>query len=475
MATNARDDDVATASTEPAPQAENIEFLYGLEDRLGPVRGMLYGLQHLLLMLPPTVLAPVLLARGIHASPAVTAILVSATLLAAGIATILQGVGKFRIGARLPVVQGTELFFIPPLVAIGLQDGIGSIAFCVALGGVVIAVGSRFFKFVSKLFPPLVIGTIITLIGVYLIPVGIQQFLGQGTPQFGSGKAFAVGSITFVVIVLSSFLLRGFWGSVSILIGIVVGYLVSLPLGMVDLSAVGQASWIGLPHVLPFGMGIPSPTSILLILLLFIIAAVETTGYISATCEVVGERASDERISRGLTADGIGSVISGMLGSTPMTAYAQNLGALGITRVGSRFISIYAGAIIIVLAIVPKIDAAASTIPAPVIGGALLVLFGTVAGIGIQTLRTALNTQRDVLIFAAALSLGVGFAVAPAGGLHFLPASGQVALETGVAIGALAVIVLNLIVPGGHGSRDSASTDSVVSDERAGGAGAADG
>jgi NCS2 family nucleobase:cation symporter-2 len=408
---------------------------------------VLYGFQHLLLLLATTVLAPLLLARGIHATPEITALLITGTLFASGIATMLQGLGILRVGARLPVVQGTELYFIPPLIAIGLNNGLGSIAFCVALGGFLIAVGSRYFKYISRLFPKLVIGTIITLIGVYLIPIGIDQFLGKNTPFFGTYKAFLVGSITFFITILGGFVFKGIWNSLSVLLGILSGYIVALFMGMVEFSAVEKASWFSLPHLFPFGLQIPNISSIILVIVLFIIAAIETTGYISATSELVGVQPTDKRVSRGLAADGIGSLISGLLGSIPMTAYAQNLGAIGITKVGSRYIAIYAGAITLLLGVVPKFGAAVSTIPAPVIGGALLILFGTIAGIGIQTLRPVLNTQRNLLIFATSLSLGVGFALAPDAGLEFMSSGGQVALQTGVAIGALAAIVLNLITP----------------------------
>lgn len=424
-----------------------IEFIYGLEDNPGPTRGALYGLQHLLLMLAPTSLGPLILAGIVHLSSATTVLLVSATLIAAGVATLLQGQGVGRVGARLPVVQGTELFFIPPLAAIGLQYGLGSMAFLVGLGGLMVAVLSRLFPYVRRFFPALVIGTVITLIGVYLIPVGISLFLGQNTPFYGKGSAFAIGSITVILIVLFSYFFKGFWGSISILLGMAIAYILAIPFGMVNVKPIAQAAWVGLPHFFPFGLKVPGIPAIVVILVLFIVAAVEALGYIAATSELVGVPATSERIARGLAADGVGSFLSGILGAMPMTAYAQNLGALGMTRVGTRYVSLYAGGIIVLLGLIPKFGAALSTIPVPVLGGALLVLFGTVAGVGVQTLRNTLNTQRELLIFATSLALGVGFALAPSAGLAFMGSGVRVALQTGVAIGAVSVIVLNIIFP----------------------------
>lgn len=433
-------------------QAPLVDLRYQLEDNPGRVRGVLYGIQHLLLMLAPTSLAPVILAGIVHLSPGRTVMVVSATLVAAGIATILQGQGLWIVGARLPVVQGAELFFIPPLGAIALQAGMGAVSFLVGLGGVMVILASQIFFRVHRFFPPLVVGTVITLIGVYLIPVGTGLMLGENTRFYATADAFGVGMLTVVLIVLFSFFLKGFAGSISILLGIVIADLVAAWLHMVDFTPVTQAAWYGLPHLLPFGLAVPSGVDIAVIMVLFVVAGIEALGYVVATCELVGVHSSSDRVARGLAANGVGSLVSGMLGSTPMTAYAQNLSALGMTRVATRYVSLYAGGIMILMGLIPKFDAMVSTIPAPVLGGGLLVLFGTVAGVGVRTLQGALTGQRELLIFATSLALGVGFALAPAAGLRFLPSSFRIALQTGVAIGALTVIVLNIVVPGGPSS-----------------------
>lgn len=429
-----------------------ITFDYGLEDKLSPSKGMIFGIQHLFLMLPATVLAPILLASGIGLSAAMTTVLVTATLFAAGLATLFQGLGWFGIGARLPVVQGTELYFIPPLVALGVTAGSGSIAFCVCLGGLLTLFIGRIYKYIQRLFPPLVIGTIITLIGIYLIPVGINLLLGQHTPQYGTYKPLLIGLITFFTIVVCSLFLPGIWGSMSILFGIIAGYVLSLFLGIVDFSPVTRADWISLPHMLPLGFEIPDLSTfpvVIMILFLFVITAIETTGYVITTNEITGgdPAKTNQKIKHGLAADGLGSVLAGLLGSTPQTAYAQNLGAVAITKVASRYVSIYAGGIILFLGFVPKVGAIFSTIPTSVIGGALLMLFGTISAIGIQTLIPVLNKQRNLMILAASLAIGAGFGLAPDEGLAFLSTNGKNALQMGVAIGALSAIVLNLIVP----------------------------
>ncbi len=437
----------AGTATEPAAD----QLLYRLEDNPGPVQGVLYGVQHLLLMLAPTSLAPVILSGIVHLPAHDTVILVSATMVAAGIATMLQGQGLGRVGARLPIVQGAELFFIPPLGAIALQAGMGALATLVAAGGLMVAILGQFFFKVRRFFPPLVVGTVITLIGVYLIPVGAGLMLGQGGRFYGTADAFILGVLTVILIVAMSFYLKGFAGSVSILLGIVVAYLVAIPMRMVDFAPVVSAAWIGLPRVLPFGLALPTGVDVAVILVLFVVAGIEALGYVAATCELVGVAPTSDRIARGLFANGLGSFVSGILGSTPMTAYAQNLSALGVTRVGTRYVSLYAGALMILMGLVPKFDALVTTIPAPVLGGGLLVLFGTVAGVGVRTLAGALRGQRELLIFATSLALGVGFALAPSAGLRFMPPSFRIALQTGVAIGALTVIVLNAAAGGARG------------------------
>lgn len=430
----------------PAPKPA-LTFLYNLEDRLPIGRGLLYGMQHVIIMLPPTALAPVLLAGGLHLSPSLTISIVAATLVAAGLATLLQGNGAFGIGARLPVVQGTELYFLPPLIAIGLVSGTGSIAFCVMLGGLLVCLISFFYRHIEKLFPPVVVGTIITLIGVALIPIGINQFVGKDTPLYGTGNAFLVASVTFVCMLAFTVVLRGFLRSIAIVLAIVIGYVLSAVLGIIDFAPIREAAWFGLPHLLPLGFAIPSVTEIILIMLLFVVAAVETTGYVSATSTLVGVEPSRKRISSGLIADGIGSVVSGALGSTPMTAYAQNLGALSMTRVAARRISVFAGGLLILLGLVPKFGAVLGTIPTPVLGGVALLLFGTVAAVGVKTLRPTLHTERSTVIIAASLSLGVGFALVPGEGIEFMSTSIALALQTGVAVGGLAAVVLNLVIP----------------------------
>ena len=413
---------------------------------------MLFGVQHLFLMLPATVLAPILLANGLGLSAATTTVLVTATLFAAGLATLFQGLGWFGIGARLPVVQGTELYFIPPLVALGASSGTGSIAFSVCLGGLLTLFIGRIYKNIEKLFPPLVIGTIITLIGIYLIPVGINLLLGQHTPQYGTYKPLLIGVTTFFTIVVCSLYLPGILGSMSILFGIAVGYVLSLSLGIVNFSPVAGAGWLSLPDLLPLGFDVPDLSAlpvVVMILFLFVVTAIETTGYVVTTNEIAGGDPdnANQKIKHGLAADGLGSVLAGLLGSTPQTAYAQNLGAVAITKVASRHVSIYAGGIILFLGFVPKIGAIFSTIPSPVMGGALLMLFGTISAIGIQTLIPVLNKQRNLMILAASLAIGAGFGLAPDEGLAFLGTNGKNALQMGVAIGALSAVILNLIAP----------------------------
>jgi xanthine/uracil permease len=217
--------------------------------------------------------------------------------------------------------------------------------------------------------------------------------------------------------------------------------------GLVDFTQVQNASWFALPKVLRWGLEMPNISSLVLICVLYIVTTVETIGYISATCDAVGVKADEKRVRGGVLGDALGSIVGGALGSTPLTAYAQNVEAISITRVGSRHIILWTGLILVILGLVPKFSALVGTIPNPVLGGAILVLFGMVAGVGVQNVRESITGNRELLIFSISLSLGLGFSLVNEKALAFLPIDLVTALKTGVGIGAVSAIVVNIILP----------------------------
>lgn len=421
---------------------------YGLEDKPNLGKSFVLGLQHLLLMFAPTILAPIVIGQVAGLSVTETGILIAATLMASGIASLIHSKGVLMVGSRLPVVVGTESFFMVPLGMIGSNGQMGAMFSTVILGALFIILITPFLGKLMKLFPPIVTGTIITMIGVYLIPIGMNMAFDVDTPgNIGKGSVALVAAVTFILIIIFNRFLKGFLGAVSIVLAMLIGYIVAVPFGLVDFAPVKEAAWFSLPKILHFGLAMPSISALLLVMLLYIITTVETIGYLSATCEVVGVKFDDKRLKGGVLGDAVGSFIGGFLGAPALTAYAQNIGAISITRVGSRHIIVWTGIIAISLGLIPKFSALVGTIPNPVLGGAMLVLFGMVAATGVQGLKNSISGNRELIIFSSSLALGLGFSLINPDALAFMPTEVSGALMTGVGPGAACAILLNLLLP----------------------------
>ncbi|WP_405750071.1 purine permease [Streptomyces sp. NBC_01411] len=411
-----------------------------------------YGLQHVLAFYAGAVVMPLLVAQGIGMPADDIGMLVNASLLTCGLATLLQSVGLPGIGIRLPVVQGTSTTAVPSLVSVGLAAG-GAKAGLPTVFGAVIAAGlalfviAPFFSRLVRFFPPLVTGTIVTIVGITLLAVAARQ-VGGGDPSqrtFGSPVHLGLAGVTLLVILLLHKFSRGFLATVAVLLGLVAGTVVAALAGETDFSGIGGSAWLGVTAPLHYGAPRFEITAVLSIVLVMIIIAVESIGQFFAVGRIVGREVDGRQVTRALRADGLATVIAGLLNSFPSTVYSQNIGLIGLTRVKSRWIVAASGVIMMVLGMVPKVGAVVAAMPASVLGGATIVLFSTIAVVGVQILVQAdLGDQRNTILVAA--SVGVGFLPTafpqfadqmPGRQLHAL-------FESGIILGTLTAVLLNL-------------------------------
>jgi xanthine permease len=419
---------------------------------LPPGQLAVYGFQHVLAFYAGAVIVPILLAGAIGLSGQQLAFLINADLFTCGIASIIQAVGFWKIGVRLPLLQGVTFTAVAPMIAIGTANG-GGVDGLLAIYGAVIVAGiftffiAPFFSRLLRLFPPVVTGTVITVIGFTLVPVAALD-AGGGNPEaadFGSlqNLAFAGGTLLFILVIYRFF--RGFLSTIAVLLGLVVGSAVAAAFGIVDFSGVGQAGWVGVTTPFYFGFPTFGVAAIVSMIVVMLITAVETTGDVFATGEIVEKRIRREDIARAIRADGLATTLGGLLNSFPYTCFAENVGLVRLTRVRSRWVVAAAGAIMIVFGLLPKMGAIVAAVPRPVLGGAALVLFATVGVIGIQTLsRVDFHDERNVIIVA----VSVGLALIPVAFPTFyqnFPDELQIIVGSGITMGSLTAILLNLV------------------------------
>lgn len=418
---------------------------------LPPGKLGLYGFQHVLAFYAGAVIVPILLAGAIGLNDRQLAYLINADLFTCGIASIIQAVGFWKVGVRLPLLQGVTFTAVAPMIAIGNAAGGGTQGLRAIYGAVIVAgiftfFIAPFFSRLLRLFPPVVTGTVITVIGFTLVPVAALD-AGGGNPEsanFGSlqNLAFAGGTLLFILLIYRFF--RGFLSTIAILLGLVVGSAVAWAFGIVDFGAVGQAGWLGVTTPFYFGLPTFGLAAIVSMIVVMLITAVETTGDVFATGEIVEKRIRREDIARAIRADGLATTIGGLLNSFPYTAFAENVGLVRLTRIRSRWVVAAAGVIMIVLGLLPKMGAVVAAVPRPVLGGAALVLFATVGVIGIQTLsRVDFHDERNVIIVA----VSVGLALVPVAFPTFyqnFPPELQIIVGSGITMGSLSAILLNL-------------------------------
>jgi OHCU decarboxylase len=410
-----------------------------------------YGVQHVLAFYAGAVIVPILLAGAIGLSDRELIHLINADLFTCGIASIIQSVGFWKVGVRLPLLQGVTFTAVSPMIAIGLAAGGGTDGLLVIYGAVIVAglatfLIAPFFSRLIRFFPPVVTGSVITIIGLALLPVAALDAVGGGSdPQPGNARNLAYALGTLAVIVLIQRVFRGFMATVAVLVGLVLGTLVAWSLGDAHFDAVADSSWFGVTTPFFFGWPQFSFAAIVSMIVVMLITAVETTGDVFATGEIVDKRVGREDVARALRADGLATTIGGVLNSFPYTCFAENVGLVRLTRVKSRYVVAAAGAIMILIGLVPKAGAIVAGIPHPVLGGAALAMFATVAVVGIQTLsRVDFHDHRNVVIVGSSLGLAV-FVTAQPDVATAVPGWAQIVFGSGITLGSITAIVLNIV------------------------------
>jgi xanthine permease len=352
-----------------------------VDEVLPTERLAVYGFQHVLAFYAGAVVVPILLAGAIGLSNDQLVRLINADLFTCGIASIIQSVGVWKIGVRLPLIQGVTFTAVAPMIAIGLANG-GGVSGLQAIYGAVIVAGVVTFLLAPytgrllHLFPPVVTGTVITVIGVTLVPVAALEAGGGNptAPDFGSLQNIAFAGGTLLVILLIYRFFRGFLSTIAVLLGLIIGTAAAAAFGLVDFAGVQRADWVGVTT--PFYFGVPTfgPAAVISMIVVMLITAVETTGDVFAAAEIVGKRVGREDVSRAIRADGLATTLGGILNSFPYTCFAENVGLVRLTRVKSRYVVATAGAIMVVIGLIPKIGAVVAAVPHAVLGGAALIL-----------------------------------------------------------------------------------------------------
>ncbi|MFE0318126.1 nucleobase:cation symporter-2 family protein, partial [Streptomyces albogriseolus] len=423
------------------------------------------GLQHVAAMYAGVVAPPLIVGAAVGLTPAELTFLTGACLFTAGLATFLQTVGVWKIGARLPFVNGVTFAGVAPMTAIVASTDDKKDALPVIFGAVIVAgllgfLAAPFFSKAVRFFPPVVTGTVITLIGVSLLPVafGWAQGASPDADDYGSAVNLGLAAVTLLVVLLLRRFTRGFVKQIAVLLGMVAGTLIAVPFGVTDFSPVADADLIGFPT--PFHFGAPQfqLAAILSLCVVMVVSMTESTADMLALGEIV-ERPADERtIAAGLRADTLGSAIAPLFNGFMCSAFAQNIGLVAMTRIRSRFVVATGGGFLVLMGLCPVAASLIAVVPRPVLGGAGVVLFGSVAASGIQTLAKAgLDKDNNVLVVAVSLAVGVIPISAPEF-YHAFPETARIVLDSGISTGCVVAVLLNLVFNHlGRGGRGGAA------------------
>ncbi|MFI8556700.1 nucleobase:cation symporter-2 family protein [Pseudomonas putida] len=423
-------------------------LIHPVDEVLPPRELFTFGLQHVLVMYAGAVAVPLILGSALGLTQAQVVTLINANLLTSGIATLIQTLGLWRFGARLPLIQGCSFIALAPMIMIGKEFGLPHVfGAVIAAGALTIAIAPLFSRLL-RFFPPVVIGSLITVIGISLMPAA-AIWLGGGQPgsaDFGKPANLMLGMATVALTLVIHARFRGFIGNLSVLLGLIVGSLVAAACGMTDFSRVGDAAWFELSAPMAFGLPEFAFTPVLIMLLAMLVIMAETTGNCLAIGKLTGKPTDQRTLGNAFRADGLSTMLGGVFNSFPYNAFTQNTGLIALSRVKSRFVVAAAGAIMVLMGLFPKLGALIASVPTPVLGGCAIVMFGMTTVAGIQELaRVRFEGTRNGLIVAVSVSIGVLPMSMPA---LFEHVSGplKLVLESGIFLAAVSAILLNLLL-----------------------------
>ena len=424
-----------------------MKLLYTLNQK--PPHGitLLLALQHMLASIGGIVAVPLIVGASIGLPNDEIVSLINAALLASGIVTMAQCIGFGPIGIRLPVVMGSSFAFLGVAIAIGREGGVASIMGSALVGSFVVIFASFYMDKVRKLFPTVVSGVVVTLIGLTILPVAMN-WVGDApaaSENFATLPKLFLAIVSLGIVVAVSVYCKGAVAASAIVIGLAGGYIVALSLGMVNLDDISSAAWVGGPEPLKYGLSFQA-SAIVSMSLVYIVVIAEATGDFMALANNCDKKIDGKDLQRGLLGDGIGSTLSSLLTAMPLASFSQNVGIVGITGVASRYVVAATGALLIIGGLFPKLAAVAVTIPKPVLGGVGFVMFGMIAYAGIRMLIMAADTKRNALVICVGLASGLAVTFEPRL-LQHLPHDIANFLHSGITTGTIASVLMHQLLP----------------------------
>lgn len=426
----------------------SIENIYTLDGRVPLGKAVPFGLQHILAMFVANIAPIMIVAGACGLAENQTAMLIQSAMLLAGIGTLVQLFPIWRIGSGLPVVMGISFTFVSILCFIGTTYGYGTIMGAVLVGGLIEGVLGLFAKYWTRVISPIVAASVVTSIGFSLLSVGASSFGGGiGSENFGSVQNWILGTVTLLCCIVFNLFAKSYYKQLSVLFGLVVGYILAVCMNMVDFSSVSDTAIIAIPQFFPFRMEF-NANAILSVALIFLVSATETIGDTSALASSGLNRDVTAKETAGsIACDGFVSSISSLFGCIPITSFSQNVGLVAMTRVVNRF-TIATGAVIMIFAgIFPILGKVLATLPDAVLGGCTLMMFGTIVISGIQMIGKCGFTQRNITIAALSLSIGLGFTQVPEIFRIFPQIIQNVLAQNCVAVVFIVAVILNLVFP----------------------------
>ena len=422
--------------------------VFQTEGRVPLLQALPFGMQHILAMFVANITPIIILANVAGLPQELSATLVQNCMVIAGIGTLVQLYPIWRVGSRLPIVMGISFTFLSLAIAIASTQGMGTLVGAVIVGGLVEGLLGLFPRYWTRLISPEVAATVVTAIGFSLLPIGANSFAGgQGAADFGSLHNWIVGSVTLFTCLITMVLAKGFLRALSVLVGLIVGYVLALVIGMVDFSALQQVEVVALPKLLPFTPEF-SLDAILAIVCVYLVSATETIGDTSALCSgALGRDVTRSEMGGSIACDGFVSSVAGLFGCTPITSFSQNVGLAAISKVVNRFAIATGAMLMIVSGLFPAVGVVLTSIPQAVLGGCTIMMFGSILFAGFGMVAKCGFSNRNLIIVSMSLSVGLGFTQATEMFSLFPQIIQTVFAGNCVAVVFVLAVILNLVLP----------------------------
>lgn len=426
----------------------SMDNIYSLNGKVPLLKSIPFGLQHVLAMFVANITPVMIVAGACDLSPQDTARLIQTAMIIAGIGTLIQLFPIWRIGSKLPIVMGISFTFVSIFCYVGPKYGYSAVIGAILVGGLVEALLGLFAKYWRKIIAPIVSACVVTAIGFSLLSVGANSFAGGvGSEDFGAWQNWILGSATLLSCLVFNLLAKRHWKQLSVLFGLVVGYILAICMGMVDFSAIKDVGVVSLPQILPY-KPVFNFSAIISVIMIFLVSATETIGDTSAlTSTALNREATDKELSGSLACDGLISSLSALFGCMPITSFSQNVGLVAMTKVINRFAIALGAGVMILAGLFPAVGAILATLPEAVLGGCTIMMFGTIIVSGLQMIGNCGFNQRNITIAALALSVGLGFTQVPEMFALFPDLVYTIFAENCVAVVFVVSILLNLIIP----------------------------